>query len=137
MKTILPLLLSLALAGCAIETAPAAPDPFAQLQKGLTAAQVRDLAGEPLEIKPFHADVVASEIWVYRRKLSESEQQVQVGSRAVPLTNPLTGQTENSSEPIFETQTITITETIELLMIESRLTEWKRRQQAEPRITFR
>jgi outer membrane protein assembly factor BamE (lipoprotein component of BamABCDE complex) len=54
---LLPLVLGLTLVGCAgpapaVQAPAADPQRLEALQKGLTAAQVRELAGEPLEIKP-------------------------------------------------------------------------------------
>ena len=135
----LPLLLGLALAGCSTgpvspSAAKAPPDAFAALQKDLTAAQVKALLGEPAGIKPFKAEVPASEIWVYRRKISQQDREVPIGSQEIPRMNPLTGQMGTVNEPVYETQTLTVIETIELLMIEQRLIGWKYRRLTEPRL---
>jgi hypothetical protein len=124
------------LAGCYTElpVAPAAPEPppaaFSALTKGQSAAQVRSLLGEPAEIKPVPAPL-ATEIWVYRRKISEVDQPAPLGSREVPVTNPITGVTSTTTEPVYQIQTVIVFETVELLMIEQRLTGWKTRQQNE------
>lgn len=129
-------LLVLAWAGCISDPAPvspppAGPAPFAALQKNLRAPQVKALVGEPDEIKPFMAEGPASEIWVYRRKLSEAVIQVPIGSRDVPATNPITGQPITITETVYENQLEIVVETIELLLIEQRLIEWKRARSAE------
>lgn len=129
-------LLVLAWAGCISDPAPvspppAGPAPFAALQKNLRAPQVKALVGEPDEIKPFMAEGLASEIWVYRRKLSEAVIQVPIGSRDVPATNPITGQPITITETVYENQLEIVVETIELLLIEQRLIEWKRARSAE------
>lgn len=134
-----PLLLGLALSGCNTETgAGPAPGPppaaFAALQKGQTAAQVRALLGEPVESKPYPAGGLVGEVWVYHRKISERDQEVPIGSREVPVTNPLTGVTSMANEPVYATQTITVIETVELLMVEQRLIEWKSHRLPESRI---
>ena len=128
----LPLLLALALAGCVAEPGPpVASDPFAALQKNMSAAQVEALVGEPAEIKPFKAKGLACEIWVYRRKISETVQPLPIGTREVPATNPLTGQSITVTESIYENQFETVIETIELLMVEQRVIEWKRHRLTE------
>ena len=134
-----PLLLSLVLAGCS--TAPVSPpaarvppDPFAALQKQMSAAQVRALVGAPAEIKPFKAEVPASEIWVYHRKVAQQDREVPIGSQEIPRMNHVTGQMGTANEPIYETQSFAIIETIELLMVEQRLIEWKSRRLTESRL---
>ena len=140
MKSLLPLLAGLLLAGCYTElpVSPATPEPppaaFAALQKGQSAAQVRALLGEPEEIKPLKLVGLAGEVWVYRRKISEVDQPAPLGSREVPVTNPITGVTSTTTEPVYQIQTVTVSETVELLLVEQRLTEWKTRRQDENRI---
>jgi hypothetical protein len=129
-------LLVLAWAGCMSQPAPvtpppAAPDPLAALQKNLHATQVIALAGEPDEIKPIKAAALPSEVWVYRRKISEAVLQAPIGTRAVPATNPITGQPITITETIYENQLEIVTETIELLLIEQRVFEWKRSRSTE------
>lgn len=138
MRTIGPLtlLLTLTMAGCVAESIPppgrvVGPDPFVALQKHMGAMQVKALAGEPDEIRPSRSAGLSSEVWVYRRKISETVVQVPIGSRDVPATNPITGQPISISETIYENQLEIVTETIELLLIEQRVIEWKRSRSTE------
>jgi outer membrane protein assembly factor BamE (lipoprotein component of BamABCDE complex) len=76
-----PLALIAVLAGCvnppsspapanagAGPTAAAADDhPERALKKGMTADQVRQIMGAPVEIKPKPAPTGTAEVWVYRR----------------------------------------------------------------------
>ena len=110
---------------------PAGADPFVVLQKNLSAAQVKALVGEPDEIRPFKADGLPSEVWVYRRKISETVLQVPIGSRNVPATNPITGQAITIIESVYENQLEMVIETVELLLIGQRVIEWKRSRSTE------
>jgi hypothetical protein len=97
------------------------------LEKGMTAAQVRSLWGEPAEIKPFKTQDSDTEVWVYRRLAGRRVQQIQTGVREIPAVSPRTGQDTTVKEPIYESETLAITDTVELLLYRGLLIEWKRK----------
>jgi hypothetical protein len=145
MKTVpyLPILLSLALAGCSTP-APEAPDQpsipaFRALYKGQPAAEVKARVGEPAEIRPFPVTEtgLAAEVWVYRRVVAREERQVPIRTRDVPAVNPITGLAFTVNEPVYETQSDAIIETVELLMVEQQLVQRKSRRHADTGILFR
>ena len=133
---LLPLLLLLTLSGCVTGTGPqaatpAAPDPFASLRKNMSTDRVKALVGEPADIKPFTAEGFTCEIWVYRRKIGESVRLVPMGTREVPVTDVITGVIHNVQEPFYERQFSSVIETIELLIFQQQVVEWKRHQVTE------
>jgi len=134
--SLLPLLLGLVLAGCAttapkLSSTPAVPsNPFTELQKNLTATQVLALVGKPSEINPFkipglEAKGLASEIWIYHRTVAQTNQQVALTTKDVPYFDPFIQQIRMIKESVYSTETITVIEVFELLMIEGQLIEWK------------
>lgn len=137
----LSLVLSLAMAGCTSRSASDAADrpslaAFRALHRGQSAAEVRASVGEPIEVRPFPVSEtgLAAEVWVYRRVIAGDERQVPVTTRAVPAVNPITGLPFTVNEPVYETQAATITETIELLMVDQRLVQRKSRRHGDSRI---
>lgn len=137
----LSFLLGLALAGCTagptLSNTPAvSSNPFTALQKNLTANQVKALIGEPLKIKPFKVpglepEGLASEIWVYHRKVAETTGQVALTTKDVPYFDPFTQITRMIKEPVYSTETVTVIEVFELLMIQQQLVEWKTHRETE------
>jgi hypothetical protein len=130
------LLLPLTFLGCATP-APgptAAPDHFAALEKGLPAAQVIALLGAPAATKPFSTAALNAEVWTYRRKISETVTQVPIRTTDIPYINPRTGQMDTRPEPVYENQHLFVIETVELLIVEQRLIEWKRSRTTETAI---
>jgi hypothetical protein len=121
-------------------TGPAAPaqattaNPSESLQKGMTAAQVRACLGEPDEIKPLGGGELRSEVWVYRRFVSNVTRPVMVTTEEVPYINPITGQSTTIPEPVISHELISTSMLTELLMIEGRLFEWKHRPRSEQKM---
>ena len=109
----------------------ARPNPFEAVKKGMTAEQVRALVGKPEQIKPFKDGELHSEVWVYQRVISEEARMVAVTTQEIPVTNPLTGQTSLVAEPVMSHEFIKVSEITELLMIDGRLIEWKRKPQVD------
>lgn len=129
--------------GCSSPTTPPPPpaasspsNPFLSLKAGMAVAEVRALLGEPTEIRSLPQAVGAppAEIWIYHRIAAENEKQVPIGTRELPLMNPLTGQMGTTLEPIYETQKLAVKETIELLIVNERLATGKVTAQSESQI---
>jgi len=120
-----PALLALValLAGCATAPAPEPPaaGPEHALLKGMTAAQVRQIMGEPAEIHPQPTVKGKVEVWVYRHSTVGPTQEVQVGAKAI--TDQVTGsdgitRTRTLDQvPIIKQMHLKITETVQLLMV--------------------
>ena len=112
-----------------------APDPFAAVQKGMTAEEVRSLVGEPKEIKPLNKTDLKSDVWLYDRKIADITRMADVGNLEVPVTNARTGVDGTTTQSIvnLREEVITVNETVELLMIDGRLTALKRKQWSDRR----
>jgi oligosaccharide reducing-end xylanase len=108
-------------------TTPIATKPPDSLRQGMTATQVRQLLGEPKSIKPFKSGELKSDVWTYERVISKTTDQIQTGSREVPLMNPRTGVMGTTQEPVYGLEFTTVTEILELLVIEDHLIQWKRK----------
>jgi hypothetical protein len=138
----LPLLAGLVLAGCTTtpptlsNTPPPSTNPFTELHSGQTATQIKALLGEPGKIMPFkpkstQAGGITSEVWTYRRKIAGTTGQVAVGTKDVPFYDPFTGITKMLKEPVYHTETVSVIEVAELLMIQQELIEWKSHRETE------
>ena len=115
----------------AANTTTTAPDgPESTLQKGMTAEAAKAIMGEPNEIKPMKTPAGKAEIWIYRRRVQGSVQQIMVGMKSTPImTTNSNGQmvaTQTIDEPILRQQTEIIDETINLLMFDGKYTEQNR-----------
>ena len=89
----------------------ASPDgPEHSLQKGMTADAVKQIMGEPAEIKPMPSPTGKAEVWVYHRRSNGATRQIQVGTQ-------------------MGEQIEIIDQTISLLMFEGRLMEQKQSTQ--------
>jgi hypothetical protein len=104
---------------------------FDGLKKGMTAAQVRNLVGEPAEVRPFKAGGLKSNVWVYPGRVFEHMASVPIGTREVPQVDPMTGRSTTIKEPIYEYKAVKVSETIELLVIEDQLIEWGRKVESK------
>jgi len=113
-----------------VTTPPVAPaatqDTGPELRKGLTAAELKSLLGEPTEVRPFVVNGVASEIWVFERRVPGQTRQVVARMREVPYVNPITGVMRMIQEPVHENETTTIIEKTEVLMYSGIVAEWKK-----------
>ncbi len=140
---------SVLLAGCASPPAsppavvPSSPEtdaatppidptnPFRQLQKGLTAARVIALLGEPADKQTVAREGIEVEIWTYTRSITGPKRQVAASMREVPYVHPITGVMSMVQEPVYELESTYITETTELLLHAGILLEWKQQRTSE------
>ena len=95
--------------------------PVTALKKAMPAAEVRQIMGLPVEIKPMKAPNGKAEIWVYRRELNERAERVQVGAVPITVTVFSTDGKSSSLQTIGEdvkyaNVRFTTEETVELLM---------------------
>ncbi|HUL54190.1 MAG TPA: hypothetical protein VLT83_12340 [Opitutaceae bacterium] len=131
------------LAGCASAPAPTAPaaagpastaaaarlpsGPEATLQKGMTAAMVKRIMGEPGEVRPMNSPAGKAETWVYHRTTRGPMQQIVVGSRPIDMagigTDAQAHVMGRVEEPIIRQETPVIEETINLLMFDDQFIE--------------
>jgi hypothetical protein len=107
------------------ETSPAKTAivrPETALKKGMTAAEVKRIMGEPVEKRPMKAPSGKAEVWVYHRSTNGLVKQVQVGSISTPLTTKSTSGAivvlGSVNEPVFKQATEVLDETISLLMFD-------------------
>lgn len=102
------------------------PGKFQRLQRGLTAQQVIELCGSPDKREPFPTELTTrAEKWTYEETLATEQRQVPVSTREVPYVDPITGVQRMLQEPVYELQSIQLVETVELLMLEGQLLNWK------------
>ena len=129
MKAVLPALLlgAALLAGCQSTDAPAAPRTgLAALARGQTPDEVRALWGEPTETRPLAPDAPNAVVWVYRRLIKASDSPVATTVEEVPYFDPLTGVYTPIKDPHYTLATSELTQTIELVFVDGRLSAWKR-----------
>jgi outer membrane protein assembly factor BamE (lipoprotein component of BamABCDE complex) len=140
---VIPAALAAFLVSCSSTPAPSTPDntassptvaavgdgPEHALQKGMTAEAVKQIMGNPAEIKLMTTTTGKAEVWVYRRTSSTPVRQVQVGTRVT--TSPTTGDHQSNmgvqtvDEPVFAQLIEVVDETVSLLMFDDKLVEQK------------
>jgi hypothetical protein len=95
----------------------------------MSAAQVRQLVGEPTRIKKVpRAEGVESEIWYYETKVKVGAHEEPLSTRDVPYVNPKTGIQEIIKEPVYSLVNEYLTETTALVLVDGVLTGSKRYQ---------
>lgn len=102
----------------------AAPRPTVAV--GMTADQVREVAGKPGRIKPLKKEGLVAEVWFYNFDKVTEVKDIAARIREVPYIDPLTGRVRMVPEPAYSQQRTVLTETTELLMIDGTLTGAKR-----------
>jgi hypothetical protein len=105
---------------------------FAVVARGMTAAEVRTLLGEPRDLNPYTVGGTNGETWIYERKIDETIRQVPISSRDVPRFNPFTLQTEIIQEPVMGEEFTTLFEHLELMLVGDRvidISRWPRVEQ--------
>lgn len=106
---------------------------FDRLKEGLTEAEVRQLVGEPGAIRPFVSNKIESLVWIYEHKIDEVVEQIPIGTREIPLMNPLTGVMGTTKETIFANEHREAIETVEVLLLGQRVIAVKRSVRVEKR----
>ena len=67
-----------------------------------------------------------AEVWIYRRTAVVGVDLVPTGTEDVPYVDPLSGQTRMIQNPVYNQETRTVEEELQLLLYEGRLVSWKR-----------
>jgi hypothetical protein len=131
--TLLTLPAALTAAPAPASPAAAAPGaqagPDAKLVRGMSAADVKKLMGEPGKVEAMEAPSGKAEIWTYTRELENRSAQVQVGSKPITISqigadNQMHTMTI-AEEPIFKMQHITVVEQVDILMFNGHFLEKK------------
>lgn len=144
-----PAVLAAFLVSCANTPTPSQPDttapaptatvvsegPEHALQKGMTGDAVKQIMGNPAEIKLMVTTTGKAEVWVYHRLSSIPVRQVQVGTRVsnagAPSSGAASGNTQSNmaplsvEEPVFAQLIEVADETVSLLMFDDKLVEQK------------
>ena len=111
------------------EAAPAQGSARPKIAIGMSAAQVREVVGEPTRIKKVpRAEGVESEIWYYETKVKVGAHEEPLSTRDVPYVNPKTGIQEIIKEPVYTLVHEYLTETTALVLVDGVLTGSKRYQ---------
>ncbi|MCB1121514.1 MAG: hypothetical protein KJT03_08195 [Verrucomicrobiae bacterium] len=116
--------LSILWIGCETTTAGGRKNEQIYLRKGMSAAEVKELLGEPLKVVRTEGQNKVLETWTYE-DTKEIQRQVQAGTREVPYTNPITRETTTITEAITTIKTDRITLVTDLFIIDGILTGWK------------
>jgi hypothetical protein len=144
-RAFIPTVLAAFLVSCANTPTPSAPSntaaaptatavgegPEHALQKGMTAEAVKQIMGNPAEIKLMATTTGKAEVWVYRRSSSTPVRYVQVGTRSSKA-SAASGSNNSSNmaplsveEPVFAQLIEVADETVSLLMFDDKLVEQK------------
>lgn len=97
----------------------------------MTGVELKQLLGEPKQVRPFVVNEVASEVWVFERRIPGKTRQVVARMQEVPYVDPITGVMRMIQEPVHENETTTVIEITEVLMFSGVVAEWKRAFDAE------
>ncbi len=111
------------------DAAVVAKDPrLAQLKKGMPAAEVIKIFGQPKSVKSMAAPSGKAEVWVYRELVSNVCQPVQVGTRPITIVVH-DGDRERTDtiaeEPIFKMQRKVVEQVTSLLLFNDHFLEQK------------
>jgi hypothetical protein len=127
------------LAGCASPTAPATgvtgaqstgptdPDPaampFPKLEKGMTAAVIRQKLGAPVEIQPMASREGKAEVWIYKFEKNLGMTQVAAGTREMQVMTVGSGGVGMTGvqDPVYTLAEKKSEITLSLLMFNDRL----------------
>jgi len=99
------------------------------LEKGMAAADVRRLLGEPDTIKTGSSAQGKGEVWIYRHPVDIVTREFPDGTRPVSRFDPMNGKMVIEDEIVYRQELHQVFDTVILLLIEDRLTEWRRTSQ--------
>jgi hypothetical protein len=102
-----------------------AVDAMAKLTKHLSGAQVRALLGPPATTQPIAAGGAQGETWSYPSPAGTEVRLIEVATQQVPAVDPFSGQTTTRAEPLYQNQSVDVTDTLHLLLVDDRLVEWR------------
>lgn len=105
-------------------TAPARQENQKNLRKGMTEADIRTVWGEPQSV---HAGKEGETIMVYHFDVLTTQRMVAAAMTEVPAVDLLTGEARTVLEPTLTPQSVTITQTIVLQLLDGRLASWARK----------
>lgn len=93
---------------------------------GMTAENVLQLWGDPIEMKPMEAPGPnVAEVWVYRYFDTVSTGETVVGTIDVPFVDPFTGEMRMVPEPDYAVVNTRVRVTTELLIFNGQVINWK------------
>ncbi len=96
-----------------------------KLEKGMSAEGVRALLGEPDRITVLEAPAGPGEAWLYRSVYPSGSRHIPTGSTSYSRENPLTGQMETITEPVYSVETLYATTESTLILRDGTLVEWR------------
>lgn len=106
----------------------AAPDTLDGLTKGLPAAEIVRLWGLPKSDEPFDRAPDRARVLTYEKVIDSTQRQVATSTQDRVYVDPMTGAERTVPEPVYSQQTIELVRTVELLVVDGQLAEWKVRQ---------
>lgn len=113
---------------------PAAKPARPTIAVGMTADEIRQIAGNPVRIKRLKKEGVEAEIWYYKYNRLANVKEVATKTVDVPWVDPITGATKMMPEPVYSQQRTFVVETTELLLVNGQLASSKRYRDVEKTI---
>ncbi len=114
----------------ATEATPAKPS-RPTIATGMTADEIRQIAGNPARIKRLKKKDVQAEIWYYKYNRLADVKEVASKTIDVPWVDPISGITKMMPEPVYSQQRTFVVETTELLLVDGLLASSKRYRTVE------
>lgn len=127
-KATIAILLSVLVTGCATTESNLGKEVDRPTEviitKGMPAADLLAMLGEPKQIRPLDPPRDGFEVWVYSRQSTNVELKV-TGTQEIPHVDPLTGMQTFIIDPIYNPESTTIKETTEFLIVNDQVADWK------------
>lgn len=98
--------------------------------KGMSAAEVIEILGEPLRVESIEQAGVAAEIWLYEKEVVLSSTIESDGEQERVYNDYATGKLVTVREPIWRNETVKGKLVAELLMVEGKVAALKERKEA-------